>query len=389
MRIAGVNEFLSRFITRPDHLTVNNPVKPFVSIPGRDSIDISELGMRLSFRTNKAPLINPKANTGSDPILSMMDKSMSEVESILEQMKDLASIAADPNTSTADRLKLQIKMEELREQLAEAPNAMSWRLLEMSGYTKDVHPERPRILELGVYNPPADNPSMLQRALGRALKGEAWDVAETYEESLELRMVRVGDREIKISKGEWFDLPPNIDPERDNILLFPEVTGGRWHVTDDKDLPTVRQRLEASGTIILMDTKSAQEGVERIEKELNAIREVRKELAAFKEQYAQDPSKRIMNDVVINDDGAEGGRMKLRTMLGVMEREIDRDTGREKLSLSQPNGPKGEMFAKIERLFTKAAINLSGSRISEGVPADKVTRTWTNRSESWVSEKAG
>ena len=56
--------------------------------------------------------------------------------------------------------------------------------------------------------------------------------------------------------------------------------------------------------------------------------------------------------------------------------------------LTHQNGPKGELFAKIEKLFANAANNLAGGRISEGTPADKVTRSWTNRSEFWFAEKA-
>jgi hypothetical protein len=139
-----------------------------------------------------------------------------------------------------------------------------------------------------------DARSMLERARDRALRGEAWDVAESYVKSSELRKVLVGEfgenrRVIEIGRGEWFDLPPDVDPENDPILMMSETVGGSWIVTGDREIPTVRQRLEESGTIILTDVKSAEKGVERIAEELEDLREMRRELAAFAEQYTPSP----------------------------------------------------------------------------------------------------
>jgi hypothetical protein len=217
-----------------------------------------------------------------------------------------------------------------------------------------------------------------------------------------------------------------VDLENNVVLLTPEYVGGRWLIDDGSSSPTVRQKLEASGTLILLDVKSATEVVERIDKELDALKEMREAFAAFCEQNAPATSgnKHKMNNAEVYSmigeimreakakaeaevaaarielgleppkalgDGAsvhgekeeEDKGIKIRTELGIMEFT---DKG---LRLTRPNGPKGEMFAKIERLFDKIAGNLLSGGTSDGFHAIKSITTWTNRSPSWFAEKAG
>jgi hypothetical protein len=256
---------------------------------------------------------------------------------------------------------MQIRMEELRDKLEGASNEMSFQLAEMSGY---------KVRELGAS--PSSDKSLLERALARALNGEAWDVAERYEE-----------------------IKPAIDPEQEGEADIGPVTG-RWVVvTDDEEIPTTRQLLEGSGTIVLMDERSALQGATRIDKEIKAARAMRKEFEEFVENEptpSQGNSKMSESELAViqklikeeqtraealrallntkegdsprekaysamlsakKPEGAEEENHKFHTELGVMEYNSD-----GYLRLTRPANPKGEMFAKIEKMFEKRAKNL-------------------------------
>ena len=133
MRIEGVNNFISRIIQSPIQITEKSPIGPYVIRKETDILDISEAGRRLRFRPDATILNEVQATTGGDPILNLMNKSLSGVESVLEQMKALAELAQESYLTIVDRLKLQIEMEKLREGLNDSTNAMSEKFAAMSG----------------------------------------------------------------------------------------------------------------------------------------------------------------------------------------------------------------------------------------------------------------
>ena len=294
MRIAGANEFFSRFFTWPNQNAANNAVSPFLPGKRADIIDISEIGKRLSFRSDNVSLLDRNRAAGaSDPMIQLMDRSITNVETILNQMKDLALAAS--KASITDRLQMQIEMEDLRYELSKALNSMSKDLAKTAGH---VVPEISNgslwiSLDDGYGN--TEN-AVLKRALARALNGEAWNVGETLEVSKAARMIFVGGDMIEVGRwrdggNEWFEfeLPPGIDP--DSVTVLAEMVGHRVVPTDDKNAPTVSQTLERSGTIVLMDEKSAAEGIKRIENELEALKEMRKVLVTFSKQNSSTNSR--------------------------------------------------------------------------------------------------
>jgi hypothetical protein len=89
MRIEGSNEFLSRFVTRPDQFAAKNTANKFVIKPEKnDTIDISEMGKRLRFHSQDVSLVKPKAKTGSDPVLGLVDGTLENIEIAAEHSVD-------------------------------------------------------------------------------------------------------------------------------------------------------------------------------------------------------------------------------------------------------------------------------------------------------------
>ena len=84
MRIEGVNSFISRIIQNPVQTMEKSPIGPYVIRKETDILDISEAGRRLRFRPDATILNEVQATTGGDPILNLMNKSLSGVESILK-----------------------------------------------------------------------------------------------------------------------------------------------------------------------------------------------------------------------------------------------------------------------------------------------------------------
>ena len=476
MRIAGVNEFFSRSFTWPNQNAANNAVNPFLPGKRADIIDISEIGKRLSFRSDNVSLLDRNRAAGAkDPILQLMDKSMSEVESVLEQMKELAEAALNPNLDITDRLNMQIQMEELRNRLGEATNAMSNRLARMSGQDIDIGKLQVRSA-FPNGNHPDDERAMLERARDRALRGEAWDVAEGPEILQELRGLRTSDHDIKIRRGEWFELPSDIDafdpaskvrfgqprpaefpdiasditqimgfaktvrgdevytffrvhdgqipdhirPGSGQIFAFAEIMGFGFHVLSETErlemnISTVSEILKASGTILLTDARSAAEGTERIQTQLDEMKQMRRQFNEFSRNENQSPSftrrtgrmsdgeiyaligqiqqeeearRRALNGTADEEDEAPGAapKIQIHTQIGVMEAIPDKG-----FRLVRPEGAKGEMFSKLERLFDRIGTNFGFGGNTTPVNKFLMARkhTWTNTDpSSWLMQKA-
>ncbi|MCL2010755.1 MAG: hypothetical protein FWG71_09480, partial [Synergistaceae bacterium] len=178
MQINGMNDFLSR-INAPreqvlKNINIANTVSSSVGKPQEDSVELSNLSKRLRFQPEEAVALDLKEKINGDKFLLLMDRSISKVEATLGEMRSLALAAADSSLSDVDRLQMQVRMEELSGKLGRDANEMSNRLASMSGYGG--------IKSLGVSSTSGDNNGLLERALDRAFNGEAWDVAEHYEE---------------------------------------------------------------------------------------------------------------------------------------------------------------------------------------------------------------
>ena len=334
-----------------------------------DTVSFSGNGKRLSLSQSEKLSAKSEKTGTAGTVLALMDKSMSEVESILDEMTSLAKSAGKEGLSDLERINKQIEMEALRSRLYSASRSMSHHLAEMSGQRTsgeltlvDASP--------GIWG--GDRRTLLERARDRIGKGEKWDVVEGYRYLHTIEEVRIGgtDRSIKVEKGKRFELPDDIDPQKAVLCCIGTPAGGEWFVSDSKEALSVRQKIKASGTIDLMDAKSAQEGVERLEVELEDMKAMREKLAAFARDYSAE-------DMVqtVGENAPGGGGSLFNTVLGVMKTQTA--TGLNATpQLIRPTNRLGEMFAKVDSLFQRVAKNLAEKMISEA--AEVTDAAYTN-----------
>ena len=334
-----------------------------------DTVSFSGNGKRLSLSQSEKLSANSEKTGTAGTVLALMDKSMSEVEGILDEMTSLAKSAGKEGLSDLERINKQIEMEALRLRLYSASRSMSHHLAEMSGQRTsgeltlvDASP--------GLWG--GDDRTLLERARDRIENGEKWDVVEGYRYLHTIEEVRIGgtDRSIKVEKGKRFELPDDIDPQKAVLCCIGTPAGGEWFVSDSKEALSVRQKIKASGTIDLMDAKSAQEGVERLEAELEDMKAMREKLAAFARDYSAE-------DMVqtVGENAPGGGGLLFNTVLGVMKTQTA--TGLNATpQLVRPANRLGEMFAKIDHLFQRVAKNLAEKMISEA--AEVTDAAYTN-----------
>ena len=294
---------------------------------------------------------------------------MSEVESILDEMTSLAKSAGKEGLSDLERINKQIEMEALRSRLYSASRSMSHHLAEMSGQRTSGELTLVDALP-GIWG--GDRRTLLERARDRIEKGEKWDVVEGYRYFHTIEEVRIGgtDRSIKVEKGKRFELPDDIDPQKAVLCCIGTPAGGEWFVSDSKEALSVRQKIKASGTIDLMDAKSAREGVERLEAELEDMKAMREKLAAFSRDYSAE-------DMVqtVGENAPGGGGLLFNTVLGVMKTQTA--TGLNATpQLVRPTNRLGEVFAKVDHLFQRVAKNLAEKMISEA--AEVTDAAYTN-----------
>lgn len=325
-----------------------------------DTVSFSAIGKRLSFHHSETLLAKGGTTGPANTVLALMDKSMSEMESILNKMVSLAEGAEKEGLSDLDRINRQIEMEELRSRLYSASKSMAHDLAKMSG--QETSGELTLVdASPGLWG--GDDRTLLERARDRIENGEKWDVVEGYRYLHTIEEVRIGgsDRSIKVEKGERFELPEDIDPENTVLCCIGTPAGGEWFVSDSKEALTVRQKIKASGTIDLMDAKSAQEGASRLKAELEDMKSMREKLAAFANDYSAEDMAQTFGE---NVSGGEG--FLFNTILGVMKTQTT--TGLNATpQLIRPASRLGEMFAKVDGLFQKVARNLAEKMISEAV----------------------
>jgi hypothetical protein len=383
VRIKGINEFLSRFVFQVNVNTMNN-ISP--EKRAADTLVLSDAAKKLCFGS-VTKLIRQGNKTLGDPMLQLMDKSMSKVESILGEMEALAVAAQNEKLTDLQRIDMQIEMEDLRIRLLGATGAMSAELAESSGQSV-----RGSVQFVSFGSPGGtvgDKRSALERARDRIVNGEKWDVAEEFEFLTEVKEVRVGgtERSVLVKPGERVELPSDIDPKTAVLACIEEFTGGSWRVSDDEILPSVSEKLRAANSIILMDAKSATEGVERLRNEINGLQAARMDFMALSEKLSSgDPglSRNVnfgeLNARMLpgqdsdenNGDSNESGS-RFGTELGIMKFTEGRNC---RPRLISPTDSRGSMFSRLERLFDRISTNLAKIPISEA--AGKLTASRTN-----------
>ena len=254
-----------------------SPLQAFLA----DSFDISKMGERLRFGVDKASLLEESRSGSVDnPILIATEQYLAKVETILTRMHEIASLAADEKlmnlvqdkqVTDLVRIDMQIEMEQLRKELQVAEINYKAKAAGSPTYAEIVQRGKANRINsfehdfFGMEAIQGDKTTMLERARDRIMKGEAWDVKEAFVFS-------------KLEE-EVFTIP-NVNSSTVYFKQGSSVEEGHWAVIDDDVLnaqyiPTVREQLERSKAIILMDSKSAAEGVMRLEKDLESLQKLR------------------------------------------------------------------------------------------------------------------
>jgi hypothetical protein len=122
MRIDGMREFFSKIAPSNGAAGVQSntvlsalPALARQKQSAHDSLFLSDIGKKLSLNAGESSSLTKKRKIEiTDPLLKLMDKSMSQVKDILERMRELAIVAQDKKLSDIDRVNLQIEIEDLK-----------------------------------------------------------------------------------------------------------------------------------------------------------------------------------------------------------------------------------------------------------------------------------
>ncbi|MCF4114326.1 MULTISPECIES: hypothetical protein [Dethiosulfovibrio] len=316
-----------------------------------DSLKISDLGKRLQIRSEETTLCNDKTSSNNaDPALKLMDETISKLGETLEEMRKISVLAEDTDLSDSDRIRLQMRMRGLQENAKKDIWSMGLKMAGKSGSEAEALAACASNLVFeqggGYYGMPTtmegqENPDMLQRALTRAKNGQEWDVAEVMESVDQLSEVKVIQGPSISVEGSWDDsqLPDEVDPDAPRMYVA-KAWKTRYKVVDDPEELTVRQRLEADPRVILiMDPKSAVKATERIDREIETLKELRKDLSSVIAYGST-----IGGETEGNANQPES-RFRVSTSLGIMVATQDKPGD---FRLTEPIGAAGNMFAHLD-----------------------------------------
>ena len=328
MQIQSLTNYTANILSKK--YNAQNPITQTNKNDFQDSVSISELGQRLSINKGR------KISGGTSDIkeaASLMSKTLSGFEKTLEEMNELTKKASKNNLTALERIDMQIKFEELRENLAGASTKLNEGLAKISGQKTKSLSDTSHEIE----NPfESDNPikierTLLERARDRLMKGEDWNVAEIFNPKYEIS-----------DDGHY------------------KITGGTFEKIDDSGEPTVLEKIDATDTVNLMSSVTAKRGLERIENELNDVKHLRDRFSSFLMDYDGED---LDGQLQLSDLPAEDQINKFQTALGIMLKDPDTET----FKLVQPINRMGYMFTKIESMFEKVSSKLAGSMISENI----------------------
>ncbi len=325
MRIQAINS-LSNF----NALRQNKSVLPQVNLQNNnlsgDSVNISDIGKRLSLHRTQA---SQKADetVKLDSTAQRVDKEMKKAVDILEKMKDLAALAQDKSLSDSDRIEIQTELADLDDNLYMLPI----NLVTEKYNSRDISGE---------------GSSILERMRERIMNGEDWNVREAYKlEEIEFTVDETGTKILEKTEGSFVIVG-------DEKHVMTEGTDGKI-IDTGRNVPTVKERLEAMSQYVVMDSDSAEKTEALIQSQIDKIRKYREELPE-KMQALQDHDD--YKDEMITD-----GYLLLWNMT--------RPGGLDSPSLNAPNMPNlyfrdGEVFntSRISRSIIVPEDEFSTSR---------------------------
>ncbi len=253
MQINGVKEFFSKIAISSVPLGVRNdgavPTLTQQRQQSHDSFSLSDIGKRLCLNVGKSSsLLKGQEITPSDSLsgeAKKVDKAMAKVIDIMERMRKLAVAAQDENLSDLDRVEMQIEVEDLRANLMAVPISLR----------TDRSIDRP--FQVGAFllehnNDYGDSSSMLERMRTRIMNGEEWDVREVWSPY---------DATWKV-----------VDDQK----IFTQSEGKILNT--NRQVPTVRDMLEATTPVVVMDSESSAKGVEFLDHQIASVKKWREQL---------------------------------------------------------------------------------------------------------------
>jgi len=280
--------------------------------------------------------LSPIRGGATDQAISLMEKYISRVSKRLEAMREMTIAAEGSHLNLLDRLNMQIDLNRLESGLMGDIKAMS---LEMAGKTPE------KIAELLAFyrqevpygqRAASGDLSIFERARDRILKGEDWDVVEVYES-----VVRIEGR-----------LSPSPSPLGKVIEADSFMVEGRYVVSQDSSLPTTKDRFEEyknSGSISLLDSKSATHGTESLDLQLEALEKFKGELEKFKKELVSAPNGTLREPV--SPERQEG--LSVHTEHGEMTYQTNSRGVRDPadLRLTRPTSRTGALYARLENFL--------------------------------------
>jgi hypothetical protein len=271
MQINGVNEFLSRIASLNGAGGVRgNAFLPGLAPQGQAGHDIlllSDIGKRLSFGVEKAPLLNGNQETGiTDPVLKQKDKYLSQQMDILEKMHKLATAAQDENLTDLERVEMQLQFEELRKDMNESAG------MPRGYWTKEAASgDFSRLF--------GDGSSVVERMRNRIMNGEEWNIREAWSPEGFSRAI-YNDDGAMVGVEEFAAGWHVVDDKNANVLRARGGDDGTIKTSDTgKKVPTVREVLERETTINFMDAESAANGAKLLEQKINDVQKSRDRIA--------------------------------------------------------------------------------------------------------------
>lgn len=355
MRInrASSNIFSNNTFNALKNASKQNNANPFLAQNYQDTFSTSSLAGRLCFEGKAVTSWNDKITKPTDDkALQMLENQMNVIGNILEQQKNLTEFAKDESLSDLDRIDLQIEMEGLQKKLTAETCRMSMMMAGMS--SSEIHKELAYFLD-------SSSDGLLQRARERIQNGEEWDVAETFELELELKEIKVntesGSFNLKAENSEY-QIPPDIDLDKAVVAKVQDVVGGDIVVTKNESLPTLSEKLKLLNGINLMDSKSAANGSEKIDKQIENLTKMKQEFLEFYDEYANTPQ--VSSNISQNNSDinnllhVEQSHRTADTVLGTMTFSSTKSNGETDLSdprLQDPSSKLGSFFSKMEKLF--------------------------------------
>jgi len=225
----------------------------------RDIIQFSMFGkkMNLMFRQKNSVDIVQQWKTvtkkGTDKDLKWIDKNISEVGKMLEQMKNLAIAARDESLDEHVRMAMQINLGSIQHEM----NIKMATMLHVYIHGDNEETQNYYRKKYGTYEA-SSSYQMMVRAMDRIANGEKWDVAEIAH----VIMARDGE----------------LTPLNRYCAI-----GTKWGETDDLSVPTVGEILRGKGRS-LMSVEEASVTLRDLEKSTESLKKFRDNFASFAEK---------------------------------------------------------------------------------------------------------